>query len=144
MSRRRIVGTGVKVAYAAPVIAASFKLGSASVAAVSGECAATLCGDSTTCGGSTSCYCRAVDGTTICLQNRLCANPKSHSCSTSADCTDLPGGRCVSSDLNCCDDGISHCAYPCQTGTGAVGIADFSGAGEAVGSGVLGPVFLDD
>lgn len=141
VTRRSVVGTGVKLTYAAPALAASYKLGASSGSALSAECTPSNCGDLLTCGESSSCYCRDVNGTVICLQNRLCANPKSKVCTSSSDCTDLPGGKCVDSVSNCCDDGFSHCSYPCSTGAASVHSfgTETSGAG-----GVLGPVYLDD
>jgi hypothetical protein len=147
VTRRRIIGSGAKLAYAAPLVAASYKLGSSAVvAAVSGECAATGCGSDVTCGGSTSCYCRQTGNTTTCFQNRLCENPKSHPCSSSATCTDAPGGYCMSKELNCCGD-TSRCVYPCSTGaTSAVHSSGFSADDVVVtsGTGVLGPDYILD
>jgi hypothetical protein len=113
VTRRRVIGTGVKLAYAAPVVAASFKLNSAAAQGASPTCTPTTCGERITCNGSASCYCRTVDGVTRCLQDRLCVN--SAICDAANPCAG--GGHCIAAGANgnCCDDGLSHCAYPCGT-----------------------------
>ena len=108
VSRRRIVGTGVKLAYAAPVVAASFKLNAAAAQTVSVACIAGECGAPVICGGEGTCACRNVARTTACLQDEFCGDTSK--CSTDSEC---PGGWCFPAADNCCDDGNNYCVFPC-------------------------------
>ena len=108
VTRRRVVGTGVKLAYAAPVVAASFKLNAASAQTVSVACDAGQCNDPHICGGDGTCACRDVSQTTACLQDEFCGD--------TATCTDdsgCPGGWCFLASDNCCEDGKNYCVFPC-------------------------------
>jgi hypothetical protein len=127
VTRRRVIGTGVKLAYAAPVVAASFKLNSAAAQGASPLCTPTTCGETDFCGRSPTCFCRTVDGVTRCLQDELCG----FAAVCGADQPACPSGAvCVPfSDTgtgNCCDDKVSHCAFPCgvfSAATDSFGIA---------------------
>jgi hypothetical protein len=70
-TRRTITKTGVKLAYAAPLVAASMKLGTSAAGAASPTCVAggTCGGSPTGCNGDGSCSCGATaDGSTACFQ----------------------------------------------------------------------------
>ena len=90
-TRRTVVKTGAKIAYAAPIVAASFKLTSMTAAAqaVSGSCTNVIgaCNvPANGCNGDASCACfRTIDGSSACIQfNVCCAGCKT--CSSNADC----------------------------------------------------------
>lgn len=114
-SRRKIVTTGAKVAYAAPVVAASFKLSQAGAGAVSANapCDTFQCGEGPCVDNGdilANCYCFetvANPGQGLCLGNFLCGGA---TCASDADC---PGGTCVTN--TCCGQGVQLCAPPCGT-----------------------------
>ena len=72
VTRRTVVKTGAKLAYAVPLVAASFKLDNGVGAqAPSPTCAAGNCDKPSICGEA--CGCRTVaNGSTTCLQNIAC------------------------------------------------------------------------
>lgn len=111
VSRRTIVRTGAKLAYAAPLVAASFRLGSDQSAAqvASAMCEGQDCFSPITCGGSTSCACREIGGVSFCLQDVFCSSAPN--CSTSSDCG--AGSICVPSMQNCCSGDNGKCLRPC-------------------------------
>jgi hypothetical protein len=112
-SRRTVVKTGAKLAYAAPIVAASFKLSArgAGAATVSGEpgsgCSGDfVCGNAPTACGTDNrgfgdtCYCFAsTENTGVCGAN-ICITP-SGTCASSDQCPD--GSFC--SVNTCCGDG---------------------------------------
>lgn len=115
LTRRRIVKTGAKLAYATPVVAASFKLGVRQASAVSGvcpddgvviDCSGIDNADAATCGdagpvGSCSRY-QAGD-CPACLEDNFCDDAPV----CGAGCPD--GFVCVPT---CCDD-QPRCLAPC-------------------------------
>ena len=115
-TRRTVVKTGVKIAYAAPIVAASFKLSTVRASHVSGGCDGVCCADTatfTSCGAG-GCYCfQTTEGTTAChLGGQSCTliGP----CTTSSDC---PNGTHCSAESFCpgtclrgCDDAYSAAA----------------------------------
>lgn len=115
VTRRTVVKTGARLAYAAPLVAASFKL-SASALAQEALSAATCnggtCGDLEGCGDdSGKCYCFATDIGGFCHRCQSCDTVKP--CSANSDCS--PGSIC--SDNNCC--GVSVCMQPCAETAGS-------------------------
>lgn len=118
-SRRKIVTTGAKVAYAAPVVAASFKLSQAGAGAVSANapCETFVCGNGL-CVGEFSdpieerCACFELvesPGNGLCLGDFYCGEVSS--CTSDDDCG---GGHCVTN--TCCGQGVQLCAPPCRGG----------------------------
>lgn len=113
-SRRKIVTTGAKVAYAAPVVAASFKLSQAGASAVSpnGPCKAFVCEDPPCVDNGDilkNCYCFELverPGNGLCLGNFYCVGATE--CKSDADCG---AGHCVTN--TCCGTGKQLCAPPC-------------------------------
>ena len=107
-TRRSIVKKGAKLTYAAPLVAASFKLRSmdASAQAVSQNCpCGSDCGDS-----AFDCFC-LTDGENVafCSNNFFCGT--TDPCTSNDDCPDgwiCQGGRCPG---NC----GSVCVPPCGT-----------------------------
>jgi hypothetical protein len=93
-SRRTIVKTGVKLAYAAPLVAASFKLTSIGAAAQGASPAAcapprSACSNDGPfgCQGNAACSCAATpEGTTACFTWNATCNDTVTTCTSSADC----------------------------------------------------------
>jgi hypothetical protein len=116
-TRRTIVTTGTKLAYAAPIVAATFKLGTRAADAVSanGPCTTFVCGAGpcVVTGTIFNCFCFenvATPGQGTCLGDFPCGGP---TCSSDADCN---GGTCVTN--TCCGLGVQVCAPPCpEAGT---------------------------
>jgi|SwirhisoilCB3_FD_contig_91_263747_length_532_multi_4_in_0_out_0_1 hypothetical protein len=108
-TRRKFVGTGVKIAYAAPVIAASFKIGVAEAAVVSGvaQCTDFNCGGGQFCNGAVhcdtfnrlSCICsHSVDNVPFCGDWCFsCGGGTGAGCTSDSQCA--PGSYC--SDTCC-------------------------------------------
>jgi hypothetical protein len=100
-TRRTIVKTGAKIAYVAPLVAASFKLTARGAGAqtISGavECSPVggTCGGSPTgCNGNADCSCAAtVDGTAVCFVWNLCCTDCATQCTSNAQCGD--GCACI-------------------------------------------------
>lgn len=102
-TRRQVIETGAKLAYVAPVVAASFKLTASSAAALSPTCTPGTCQDPEVCG--TRCGCREVGGTAYCLQQVRCSEaqicggdvvcPPGYVCLVDSCCKAVPGPRCV-------------------------------------------------
>ena len=117
-TRRTIVTTGAKLAYAAPMVAATMKLSAnrtfAADACTEGEnCAQGL---EVSCGANGFCACvQNVDGGFACV-DRFCSFT---ACTTGADCD---SGLCVTAP-GCCGDPDPFCGTPCTD--------TVSGAGEA-------------
>ena len=105
VTRRRVVGTGVKLAYAAPIVAASFKLNSAAAHTVSAGCVAGTCLEPNLCGER--CGCRTADGASLCLQQLRCS--EADICETSATCPE--GYVCLTP--SCCRDEKPRCVPAC-------------------------------
>jgi hypothetical protein len=110
ISRRTVVETGAKLAYAAPLVAASFKIGANAVGAVSPTCKAGTCADPNVCGER--CGCREADSTTYCLQQMRCSDAQV--CSSTAECQS--GYVCLPE--SCCRDGKNRCVPICATTEG--------------------------
>jgi hypothetical protein len=110
-SRRAVLRTGAKLAYAAPVVAASIKLAEQATGAqvspaacLAGENCATGLGVS--CDVNQQCACsQDVDGGFACAE-RICT---SLPCSIGSDCD---SGLCISVP-GCCGNDDSFCAIPC-------------------------------
>ena len=105
-TRRSIVKTGVKLSYAVPVVAASFKLSSTSASAVSPTCKAGTCAEPEVCGQQ--CACREADNSTYCLQQLRCSSALV--CDTTAEC---PAGY-VCLPTSCCIDKKNRCVPVCN------------------------------
>jgi hypothetical protein len=106
-TRRTIVATGAKLAYAAPLVATSLTLSATNAAAVSpGLCPRGGDGCSAGgCGPGNSCICTTQRGsrTPFCF-SQGCGVP----CETSADCVDATGvpiGLCSNNTGGCCSPG---------------------------------------
>jgi len=114
-TRRTIVKTGAKLAYAAPVLAASFRLSQmGAMAAVSGNvCPPNLvCGvQPEQCGEDASGVCsnvRSVEAVTCICGNDACGP----TCTTDGDCqTYAPGSICQAPGTGCCEQ---RCIAPCK------------------------------
>jgi hypothetical protein len=115
-TRRTIVKTGVKLAYTAPIVAASFKLRNASAqAAMSGggnqPCQTFVCGNGPCAErGDIDCFCFELTedpGKGLCLSDFLCDSVSP--CDTTADCPS--GSTCVTN--TCCGQGVQLCAPAC-------------------------------
>ena len=113
-TRRTIVTTGTKLAYAAPIVAATFKLSTNAAEAVSpnGPCATFVCGNGpcVVTGQFFDCFCFenvATPGQGTCLGDFPCSGTAS--CTSDADCSG--GGTCVTN--TCCGAGLQFCAPPC-------------------------------
>ena len=114
-SRRKIVTTGAKMAYAAPLVAASFKLSAHAAGAIrpGGECETFACGGGLCLGTfddpiEERCACFetvARPGHGICNGDFFCGGP---TCTSDADCG---AGTCVTN--TCCGLGVQLCAPPC-------------------------------
>ena len=78
-SRRVIVKTGAKLVYAAPLVAASMKVGAASAQTVSTgnpdpECQGATCASLQNCAGSLDCFCfQTSEGGGYCAVSTACA-----------------------------------------------------------------------
>jgi hypothetical protein len=110
-TRRTIVKTGVKLAYAVPLVAATFKLSAGQTFAADACTAGENCAEGTTvnCGANGFCACVAnVDGGFACV-DRMCSFTP---CSTGTDCD---SGLCISAP-GCCGDPNPFCATPCTDG----------------------------
>jgi hypothetical protein len=121
-TRRRVITTGVKIAYAAPIVAASYKLSLtqtyAADACDSGENCAE--GIVVNCGANGFCACVAnVDGGFACV-DRVCSFT---ACSKGSDCD---SGLCISAP-GCCGDPDPFCGTPCTDVVS--GIAGAAGVG---------------
>ena len=118
-TRRTIVKTGVKLAYAAPIVAASFKLRNASAqAAISGgnqPCQTFVCGNGPCAErGVIDCFCFELTedpGNGLCLSDFGCSSVSA--CDTTADCPS--GSTCVTN--TCCGQGVQLCAPACPDPT---------------------------
>jgi hypothetical protein len=109
VTRRRVVETGIKLAYAAPLVAASYKIGSGAAVALSPTCSAGTCDAPNFCESDDTCACRTVGGAAQCLQNEFCVAVAQ--CSSDAEC---PGGFCFPATDNCCGEtGLGRCVFPC-------------------------------
>jgi hypothetical protein len=111
VTRRRIVKTGVKLAYAAPIVAASFTLTAGQLGAISPPaCRGGTCLTAELCETASGlCVCFAVPGTAVgfCHRCQLCINAPD--CDRSNPV--CPAGS-VCSDVNCC--GVAKCLQPCS------------------------------
>jgi hypothetical protein len=113
-TRRTIVKTGVKLAYAAPILAASFKLSQAGVLGASGnpnpECKGSSCGSFQQCSTNPDCICTTtstgggfcVPGSTACAGLEACGRdgscPSGSLCVVNSCCGDPV---CVPVSLTC-------------------------------------------
>jgi hypothetical protein len=117
-TRRRVLTTGAKLAYAAPLVAATYKLSAsrtfAADACTEGEDCAN--GVVVNCGANGFCACVAnVDGGFACV-DRACSGV---ACKTGADCD---SGLCISAP-GCCGDPNPFCGTPCtDVVSGAPGV----------------------
>jgi hypothetical protein len=114
-TRRTIVKTGVKLAYAVPIVAASFKLSARGVGALSaGNCTPenNYCtGSFAACGSDPDCICSNTSVGIVC-HHLPCATCST--CTSDADCQTLGSANsvCIPSD-DCCGGG-SSCLTPCD------------------------------
>jgi hypothetical protein len=137
LTRRKVVATGTKLAYAVPLVAASFKLsnGAGAQEHPSAQCIPGTCEVVSVCGPR--CGCRtAAGGITVCLKNV--------SCRTAAKCTS--SDTCATNEVclltDCCGDTSGHCVPKCPAASAGL-FAQSAAADEADGYGpgpwVLGP-----
>lgn len=128
-NRRTVIGTGAKIAYASPLIAASFKLSMTGAAAVSpgGECETFACGGGLCFSGEGYvCACFELverPGHGICNGDVLCGS--AISCKSNDDCG---GGTCVTN--TCCGLGVQICVPPCGPGLTGIESAGLTASGR--------------
>jgi len=127
-TRRTVVKTGVKLAYAAPLVGASMKLGDHSASAVSTfTCPPNLvCGVvQAPCGSDVSGVCssvRGVEATSCICGNDVCGP----ACSTDADCqSHAPGSICQAPGTGCCGQA---CIAPCHAFDAGAGSDSLTGS----------------
>ena len=124
-TRRTVVKTGAKLAYAVPIVAASFKLSATSVGAqaVSGldpRCDGARCGSFATCNEVDGCICfSTLDGTGYCGIPRSCSVVQA--CGPGTPC---PAGQVCAVGTCCSGDKVDSCVIPCAPGAGAVALGD--------------------
>jgi hypothetical protein len=113
LSRRTIVRTGTKLAYAAPIVAATAKLSARAAHALSPQ----SCGTGSTCSSfgrgscSTDCVCGSdVDGGTTCISLRIPVRGL-FTCTTGSDCES--GEACI---MDTCRGTV--CANVCGEASG--------------------------
>lgn len=140
-TRRTVVKTGAKLAYAAPIVAASFSLASQrAAAAVSGanpnpECAAATCTTFVECSSTNAdCVCTSTSsGGGFCV-------PGSTSCTVTGDCG--AGFSCPADNVcvvdTCCGRPVCvpialNDQCPAGDGAGAAGVRQSSGPGTIGG-----------
>ena len=113
-TRRTVVKTGAKLAYAAPIVAASFRLTNLNAAAQVGSPVICenggSCGNTTRCGPSCRCF-TSVDRGGFCHRVQLCSSTTA--CTSSNQCA--PGHICSTS--TCCPSG-GRCIQPCPAAGG--------------------------
>jgi hypothetical protein len=118
-TRRTIVKTGVKLAYAAPLVAATFKMApGVSAQSLSPACLADTCEDGeilSFCGANGDCLCLLGTAGTECVQDDFCENL--------TPCSDGPCAEGTGCVTGCCD--VAVCAAPCD---GAAS-SEFTGSG---------------
>jgi hypothetical protein len=113
-TRRTVVKSGAKLAYTAPLIAASLRLTAGTASAASQACEPGVCDAPGPCGDPDFCGCVMTNaGTGFCVADVACAGLLE--CQTSNDCAPTEG--CVTN--TCC--GVQVCAPGC--GTVPVGLA---------------------
>jgi len=123
-TRRTIVKTGAKLAYAAPVLAASFRLSQmgAMAAVISGKCPPNLiCNErEAPCGKDAFGVCSNV--VSVNPASCICGNDAcGPDCTTDGDCqTYAPGSICQAPDTGCCGQ---TCIAPCGAFDGTTRIA---------------------
>jgi hypothetical protein len=121
-TRRTIVRTGAKLAYAAPLVATSLKLSAMNVAATHSPghvaCETFVCGNPrglcTEPGSLDVCACFELTedpGNGLCLGDFPCSSDSA--CNTTADCPS--GSTCVTN--TCCGLGVQLCAPACPAPT---------------------------
>jgi hypothetical protein len=121
-TRRTIVTTGAKLAYAAPLVATSLKLSAMNVAATHSPghqpCETFVCGNPLCAepgpGPLDRCACFELTedpGNGLCLGDFLCDSASA--CNTTADCPS--GYTCVTN--TCCGLGVQLCAPACPDPT---------------------------
>lgn len=119
-TRRTVVTTGAKVAYAAPLVAASFKLSAHGAGAVSadGPCDTFVCGNNVPCVDRPNqdppgCWCfevQATPGQGRCTSNFYCSPDLTVPCPNGQ--SDCPSNTtCVTN--TCCGQGVNYCAPDC-------------------------------
>jgi len=110
-TRRTIVKTGVKLAYAVPLVAATFKMApGVSAQSLSPACLADTCEDGQIlafCGPNSDCLCLNGSAGTECVEDAFCADLEP--CTATGGC-EAEGLVCVT---GCCD--VAVCAAPCGT-----------------------------
>jgi hypothetical protein len=112
-TRRQVIRTGVKLAYAAPVVAATMRLGSQNVAAVASiACPPNLiCGVlQQPCGSDASGVCSSVRS--VEANSCICGNDDcGPGCTSDADCQSYASGSiCQAPGTGCCQQA---CIAPC-------------------------------
>jgi hypothetical protein len=128
-SRRAIVKSGVKLAYAAPLVAASMKVGAASAQTVSTGnpdpvCQGAVCSSLQHCAGSSSCFCfQTSAGGGYCAVSTECAGLSS--CPNGQP--DCPDGTICTPNTCCGATGVCqpltlHCAEANGAGVDSVGV----------------------
>jgi hypothetical protein len=126
-TRRQVIRTGVKIAYAAPVVAATMRLGGQGASAASFECPPNLvCGvQQQPCGNDDSGVCSSVRS--VQANSCICGNDDcGPGCTSDADCQSYaPGSICQAPGTGCCGQ---VCIAPCgAVHTTEVGIDSVGG-----------------
>jgi hypothetical protein len=125
-TRRNIIATGAKLAYATPLVAASMKLTSSGASAVLSigpfACAADagkVCGNYTSCGTTSAgnpCVCHeTASGGAICGAYGDCDAPNFKPCNSDDDCGTVTG------ELGDVAPGFCHTATCCSVPSGYAG-----------------------
>lgn len=134
-TRRTIVKTGAKIAYAAPLVAASFKLQSAMAQSISNqhpECVGATCASFIQCSSSNGdCVCITTPVGGFCV-------PGSTSCSIIGPCdanNACPDGSVCAIDT-CCIDPV--CVPTSLTGQCPLGDAGGADVRQSTGQGTIG------
>ena len=107
-TRRAVIGTGARLAYTAPLVAASFSLAASQSLAADACTAGENCttGETVNCGANGFCACVTnMDGGFACV-DRACSFT---ACTTGTDCD---SGLCVNVP-GCCGEPESFCGTPC-------------------------------
>jgi hypothetical protein len=125
-TRRTIVATGAKLAYAAPLVATSLRLSTLNVAATHSPghvCKGEICESVVFgCDGDLGCVCfLTVENTGFCHRGQSCEGLQS--CDSSADC---PAGYACSIATCCGPEQGQICIQPCA---GTQGLRERDGSG---------------
>lgn len=128
VTHRTVIQTGAKIAYAAPMVAATFKLSNTTAFAISPTCVPGTCAVPVKCGEL--CGCREIDGIGYCLLQQRCSESKV--CGPDVICPE--GYVCLIN--SCCRDTLPRCVAVCGTTQGTFKSSSSSDGDDDL---VLGP-----